>query len=146
MANIGTIKSISKVDDQIVAIVQAGTERPNDETATVMGLAGLECHPVPGDVVLWVDTGRENVVLAVIRDEQVAGLGEAILFARDANDDVVAQLHLKADGAIEATSSEGAQLLLRADGGIEGITDGGSFEMDSGGTLTVNNGNLEVLP
>lgn len=128
MADIGTIKSITKEDGQIVAIVQAGTERPNDESCVVMGLGGVECHPRPGDVVVWADTGRERVVLAVIRDEQLAGEGEAILFARDGSDAVVAQIHLKSDGTIEAS------------------TDGGQFAMASDGTFTVNGGNLEVLP
>jgi hypothetical protein len=128
LANIGTIKSITKEDGQIVAIVQAGTERPNDESCIVMGLGGVECHPLPGDVVVWADCGRENVIRAVIRDEQEAGLGESILFSRDSDGNVVASIHLKADGGLSAT------------------VDGGGWEMASDGTFIVNGGNLEVLP
>lgn len=108
MAMIGHIKEVSIEDGQITAIVETGTGQA--VTARVMAASGAEFYPLPGDSVLCHKAGQEWDVSAVIHGDASAGPGEGIIFSRDESGEVVANIHLKADGKVIVKSTTGVEI------------------------------------
>lgn len=98
MAISGTIKTLAIVEGQIVATVATGSGP--EVTVVIMPDAGGEFHPLPGDVVVYERSGQEYVAKAVFAADTSTLPGESLIFARNAAGEVVAKIHLKADGRV----------------------------------------------
>lgn len=84
---------------------------------------GDDSHPLADDLVVTVSSGgREHAVAyADLVNEPMSGPGEKRIYSRDSDGALVASIWLKADGTVVITNA-----------------DGGSFEMASGGDVTIN--------
>jgi hypothetical protein len=102
---IGEIKSVRVVDGQVTAVIQTGAGPA--VTATVLMPAGLDFQPLAGDTVKFHRSGQEIVVTGLFTEDTQAGPGEAILFSRADDGDIVATIWMKASGAIEITPGDG---------------------------------------
>ena len=103
---IGLIKEIRTQDGQHVAIVETGSGPA--VTATVMQSGNADFCPMPGDRVLFHRNGREIVISAIFAQTATAGMGETLIFARNAEGAVTATFHLKADGTVAAGAGSDA--------------------------------------
>lgn len=102
MALIGHIKQIStSVDGQITAVIETGNGPAL--TATVMSASGAEFYPQRGDVALCHMVGQEVIVSAVLHGTSTSAMGEALIFSRDTGGNVIASIHLAADGTVTIT-------------------------------------------
>lgn len=108
MAMIGHIKEVSIEDGQITAIVETGTGQA--VTARVMAASGAEFYPMPGDSVLCHKAGQEVVVSAVLHGDASTDRGEGVIFSRNESGDVVANIHLKADGKVIVKPTTGVEI------------------------------------
>jgi hypothetical protein len=108
MAMIGHIKEVSIEDGQITAIVETGTGQA--VTVRVMAVSGAEFYPMPGDSVLCHRAGQEVVVSAVLHGDASTERGEGIMFSRNESGDIVANIHLKADGKVIVKPTTGVEI------------------------------------
>lgn len=102
---IGIIKEIRITGDQHVAVIETGAGPA--VTATVMQPGNMDFCPMPGDAVLYHENGREIVISAISAQNASTGLGETLIFARDATGQVSASVHLKATGQVVISHGEG---------------------------------------
>jgi hypothetical protein len=115
MAMIGHIKEVFEDDGQITCILKTGNGV--EISAFVMGTSGAEFHPVPGDVALCHTAGQEILISSIIHGDASTEPGESLVFARNANGDVVSSLYLKTDGSILCSNDKGS-LELKANGQV----------------------------
>lgn len=120
--------------------------------------AGSDSHPMPGDYVATTKVPRSGGVVAVgyldPKAPQIAVAGEKMIYARDANGDLIARIHLKNDGTVLVSNVNGS-IELKPDGeivstsplatftmdvlgSIKGANGNGDFELESGGDFVVN--------
>ena len=105
MATLGVIKEIRVVEGQLKAVIETGSGPA--VTATIMQAGTVDYHPLPGDRVLYHYAGQEVVVSAIFSEDNLAALGEVLIFGRDATGVVQVTFHLKADGwAVVGTGAD----------------------------------------
>lgn len=120
MATLGTIKEISTVDGQHVAIIETGSGPA--VTATIMQGGSVDFNPLAGDRVLFHYVGREVVVSAIFSEDATSAPGEWLVFSRNTAGVVQATLHLKADGTVNAgNGSDFVAMSTTTDQKIEAI-------------------------
>ena len=110
MAMTGRIKELRTVDGVVVAAVETlvtGKQSNNTLTVLIGQAAGMECHPIVGDVVYFDRSGAEYVALAMFAEDVTGAQGEAFIFSRSAPETIAATVHLKADGSIEIKPGAG---------------------------------------
>jgi hypothetical protein len=110
---IGTIKETSTVDGQIKAIVETGSGPA--VTVVIMQSGGVDFHPMPGDTVLYEQTGEEINVTAVFSQDSTTAAGEWLAFSRNAAGTVMASIYLKANGEVIITPTLTAKVGTGAD-------------------------------
>lgn len=96
---IGTIKQTAIDADGIDCVVTlaGGAE----VTATIYGLPGVECYPLPGDEVAVDWAAGCYVIAAVFRAKHAdLGAGDSILYGRGSGGAVASTVHAKADGTV----------------------------------------------
>jgi hypothetical protein len=111
VAMIGTIKEfVSYEEGQIAAIIADGCGV--EVTATIMPMGNLDFHPLVGDTVVFHYAGQEVVVTAVFSEDSTAAPGQAILFARQADGNIVASILLHSNGEILVTLGNGKTMRI----------------------------------
>lgn len=96
---IGTVKQVTIDADGLDCVVTLAGDV--EVTATIYGLPGVECYPLPGDEVKISWCGGSYVIDAVFRAKHAdLGEGETILYGRDGSGVVVSTVHAKADGTV----------------------------------------------
>lgn len=102
---------------------------------------GGDSHPLPDDYVATVQHLGAGGVSAVGYLDPVnkpkAAPGEKIIYSRNVNGVLIAELWLKADGTA-ILSNENGSFELRPDGSMKGANSNGSFELENGGDFLVN--------
>lgn len=98
--DIGTIKQTTIADDGIDCIVSIGAGA--EVTATIYGLSGVECYPLPGDEVKLSRCGGQYVIDAVFREKHAdLAAGESMIYGRDSGGSVVSTVHVLSDGTVK---------------------------------------------
>ena len=110
MAEIGSIKSVKKEGNYIVAVVETGSGAA--VTGLIVNPLGAEFFPIKGDIVVFQRTGKEIVLLAGLSANVEGATGEVSLFSRDSTGAKVAEIWLKATKIIEAKNDNGTFSLL----------------------------------
>ncbi|AAQ96486.1 hypothetical protein [Vibrio phage VP16T] len=114
--------------------------------------AGDDCHPLPTDTAVLVETPRSNNYAAVgvvdPNNRQTAGPGERRVYSRNADGEQVAEVFLHDDGQVRVSNDEGF-VDLAADGTIQASNgqasatlQGTSITLDdgAGGSISINGG------
>jgi hypothetical protein len=98
-------------------------------TAQLFAASGDDAPPLPGDYVALEDSagaGRQQVSgCSDVRNAGTAAPGEKRIFARDADGNIVCEIHLKNGGSISIENAEGS-LVLQDDGTVI-VGDGAEF-------------------
>lgn len=102
---------------------------------------GSDSNPLPGDYVATVSHPGAGNVLAVGYLDPVnkpkAAVGEKIIYSRDSEGVLIAEVWLKNDGTLVLSNPKGL-FELRADGSIKGQNSIGFFELEMNGDFVVN--------
>ena len=123
MVDIGTVtgQEIRKNRDGGVDVRLLQVQRVGNDVQTVqyMPMAGDDSPPRTGDLVAMVPIGPAFQVGLGMGDSVIPSVaaGEKKLYSRDENGDVVASIHLKADGEATILNANG-QVTLKPDGAV----------------------------
>lgn len=93
---------------------------------------GIDAPPLPGDLaaVMEVESSGDSIVVGYLdqKNASVAGGGEFRIYARDADKNVVVEIHLKGDGSVFTANENG------------------NYTLKKSGVVDINNGNFTVDP
>lgn len=108
MAEIGHIEKVSTVDGHIVCDVDIGS---GPVVSAILYASGCsEMHPMKGDRVVFVRTGQEIIITAVLANEASTTRGQALIFSRNESGEVVASILLGSDGRVTVSPAAGARV------------------------------------
>jgi hypothetical protein len=140
---LATVVEFLRSSDQGTPTPEVKFDRGGNDTVTGYHFAppGTDAPPLPGDVgYLGDDLGAGNAQAVGYQDPKnagVAAVGEHRIYARSSTGALVAELWLKADGAILARSVlAGSSAELGADGSISLANATGGLAIDGAGNVT----------
>ena len=132
MGRLGSLVSFTRttVDGDRVAEVVLDFGGGDRATAPVFSPAGVDSQPLADDYVAVAETDGSGEVAAVgyvdPANEGTAAPGEFRIYARNADGDVVAEVHLQDDGAVVCVNASGS-FELKANGQFDA---NGNFTVD----------------
>lgn len=142
MGFLATVVEFLRSSDQGTPTPEVKVDRGGADTVTGYHFAppGTDAPPLAGDVAyLGDDLGAGNAQAVGYQDPKnagVAGPGEHRIYARDASGTLVAEVWVKADGAILARSVPGGSSVeLAADGSISLANATGGLAIDAAGNV-----------
>lgn len=106
MGRLGEVISTDVVDK--AHEVTTETRSGFNQVAQLFGLAGDEAPPLDGDTVILVsvDGTGKYAALGTLTWSQGAKPGERILYARNANKQIVSKIEMLNDGSVKATADK----------------------------------------
>lgn len=111
-------------------------------TAEHFAAPGDDSHPLPGDYVLLLpvrQTGRAAAAGYLDpKNEPLAAAGERRLYARDGSANVIATVWIKNTGDV-VIEGPAATFEVLASGAVKADNGAGSFELQPGGDVVINN-------
>ena len=144
MVDIGTVTGqeirVNRDGGVDVRLLQVQMVGDDVQTVQYMPMAGDDAPPMIGDLVAVIPIGPAFRVALGVRDSVVPSVaaGEKKIYSRDANGDIIASCHLKADGGIDFVNAA-ASVAISASGDINASNADASVVINAGGVVDIAN-------
>lgn len=150
MVDIGTVtgQEIRNNRDGGVDVRLLQVQMVGDDVQTVqyMPMAGDDAPPMVGDLVAVIPIGPAFRVAVGVRDSVAPSVaaGEKKIYSRDANGNVIASCHLKADGGIDLANAD-VSVSLNANGTVDIANASGAGQLKADGSWDLNGALIDIV-